>query len=259
MRKRRYKKRKKSLNKAIKFILVFLVTFIAIDIMNNYINEARLVKHNNVSVVENKTNESKIKKSSNKENIKTTTNMQNILLVNKNYSIGSDYEPSDLIIPELYYDNPNLKMTQPLRKNVALAFENMFDAAKKDGITLIGVSGYRSYDYQVGVFNNSIQENGETHAHKYVAEPGHSEHQTGLAIDVLSTEYDNLDDGFENTKTFKWLKENMSDYGFILRYPKDKEEITGYNYEPWHLRYVGTEAAREILNKNLTLEEYLNK
>ena len=101
---------------------------------------------------------------------------------------------------------------------------------------------------------------GEAQTRSYTAEAGASEHQTGLAIDILSDEYSVLDEGFENTRAFKWLNENCYKYGFILRYLKGKEDITGYNYEPWHFRYIGNEeAAMEIMNRGLTFEEYINE
>ncbi|MCS4454811.1 M15 family metallopeptidase [Clostridium botulinum] len=139
------------------------------------------------------------------------------------------------------------------------ALENLFQEAKNENIILLGVSGYRNYHYQVNVYNNSVYRNGQQHADKYVAQPGTSEHQTGLAMDIVSTEYTNLDENFVNTRAYKWLKENCYKYGFIIRYPKEKEDITGYNFEPWHIRYVGIEVATEIMNKGITLEEYLQE
>ncbi|WP_024615492.1 M15 family metallopeptidase [Clostridium sp. Ade.TY] len=254
MRRKRYKKRTKIKNRVLKLILIFLITLSLTTFLSGYIHK----NYNNSKITES--NENKMKQTKeNIKDIKTSSNITNILLVNKKYSVDSSYKPSDLVIPEATYNNHSLKMQQPLRKDAATSFENMFIAAAKDNIILKGISGFRSYDYQVSVFNNSKQRNGYNHAEKYVAKPGHSEHQTGLAVDVLSNEYNNLNEGFENTKTFKWLKEHMSEFGFILRYPKGKETITGYNYEPWHLRYVGKDTAEKINNSGITLEEYLNK
>lgn len=258
MRRKRYKKR----NKFIILILIFFITLGLTTLISGYIYKNNINKNNETpeiikplktEITQNNKTESK------KKDIKTSSSVANILLVNKKYSIDSSYKPSDLVMPKATYNNYSLSMKQPLRKDAANALENMFLAAAKDGIILKGISGYRSYDYQVSVFNSSKERNGIEHAEKYVAKPGHSEHQTGLAVDVLSNEYSNLNDGFENTKTFKWLKDNMTKFGFILRYPKGKENITGYNYEPWHLRYVGKDVAKEINSQNITLEEYLNK
>ncbi len=146
-----------------------------------------------------------------------------------------------------------------MRKVAGEALEKLFNAAETENIVLLGVSGYRNYNYQVNVYNNSVYRNGKQHADKYVAQPGTSEHQTGLAIDIVSNEYTNLDEIFVNTRAYKWLKENCYKYGFIIRYPKGKEDITGYKFEPWHIRYVGIDVATEIMNRNITLEEYCGK
>ena len=183
-------------------------------------------------------------------------NDEYLVLVNRKYSLEENYEPNDLVIPNIPLQTSS-DMTAHVRYEVASELEKMFNDAKKDNINLIGISGYRSCDYQTTVYNDAVANEGNIAADNYVAHPGHSEHQTGLAIDVLSDEYSNLDEGFENTEAFKWLSENISNYGFIIRYPKGKEDITGYSYEPWHLRYVGKNAAKEIIENQLTLEEYL--
>ncbi len=137
--------------------------------------------------------------------------------------------------------------------------ENLFNAAEEDGVNLLAVSGYRAYSYQEMLYNNKLATAGRVEADKYVAQPGASEHNTGLAMDVLSDEYSSLDEGFEQTQAYKWLEDNCYKYGFTIRYLKGKEDITGYNYEPWHLRYVGISEATEMSEKYITLEEYLNK
>ena len=191
-----------------------------------------------------------------KENILKSNS--NLILVNKENTLNEEYVPSDLTIPNIRLTTAE-DMTEYVRAEVATALENMFNDAEKDGVYLIGISGYRSYDYQQTVYDNNVKNEGELKTSQYVAVPGSSEHQTCLVMDVLSNEYSSLDEGFENTNAFKWLSENMSNYGFILRYPKGKEEITGYEYEPWHLRYVGVDDAKEITEKGLTLEEYLQQ
>lgn len=178
-----------------------------------------------------------------------------LLLVNKSNKMPTKEDPKDLVIPNVSLRTAS-KMTSQLRKEAAIATEKMFNAAKKEGINLIFISGYRTHQYQEGLYNNKVARSGKAEADKYVARPGHSEHQTGLVLDLLSSEYGSLDEGFKNTKAYKWLMKNMADYGFILRYPKGREHITGYSYEPWHLRYVGKDAAREINKRGLTLEEF---
>ena len=142
----------------------------------------------------------------------------------------------------------------------------MMDAASDDGVNLMICSAYRSYDRQKTLFNNKINKlmgEGMTYLEAYkvgsmnVTVPGTSEHHLGLALDILTGSYTKMDDGFGDTEAGKWLAENASDYGFILRYPKGKEDITGIVYEPWHFRYVGREYAKDIEERGVCLEEYL--
>lgn len=180
------------------------------------------------------------------------TTKNNILLVNKNNPLEKTFEPNNLVV-----SNYSVDKVVYLEEVAAKQLEKMVEDAKKEGINLLLISGYRSYDYQVRVYNNSIKNNGKEYTDKYVAIPGQSEHQTGLAMDITSMNHSNLNESFSETKEAKWLHENMYDYGFILRYPKGKEDITGYNYEPWHIRYVGKSASKEIQKTGQTLEEYL--
>lgn len=249
----------KLLNKALIFIIILCTSCI---IVANKISPSNTNLNDDITAFTN--NMDKSINTSNAENNKVENNKiantknEYLVLANKQNSLGYNYEPSDLVQPNIRLRTAS-EMTSKVRKEASTALENMFADAKKDNIYLIGISGYRSYDYQTTVYNNSLSTNGTEHTSKYVAKPGHSEHQTGLVMDVLSTEYDSLDSGFENTASFRWLYNNMSNYGFILRYPKGKENVTGYQYEPWHLRYVGKDAAKEIMEKQLTLEEYLQQ
>lgn len=147
-----------------------------------------------------------------------------------------------------------------MRKVAASAIEKLFAAAKKDGIDIKAVSGYRSYATQKSIFDRNASIKGEAVANKTSARPGQSEHQTGLAMDISSASagYD-LQQSFGNTKEGKWLKANAHKYGFIIRYGKDQEKLTGYSYEPWHVRYVGVYIAGEITSQKLTLEQYLER
>lgn len=160
-----------------------------------------------------------------------------VLIVNKEIPLPADYNPG--MLPE-----------------VEEAYTTLFEDGAEQGLSFELVSGFRSYDYQAGLYNNYVARDGQAAADRYSAEPGHSEHQTGLAIDVGS--YDSavlLQTSFEYTPEFQWLKDVAHEYGFIIRYMKDKEHITGYMYEPWHLRYVGNKAP-DIYESGLTLEEY---
>ena len=138
-----------------------------------------------------------------------------------------------------------------MEKVAASYFKKMSDDAKKDGISIYNVSGYRSFNTQKSLYNSYVKKDGMAKADTYSARAGTSEHQTGLATDVNSVSM-----SFENTAAFKWLSNNAYKYGFILRYPKGKDFITGYTYEPWHYRYVGYEVAKIIYEKNITYEEY---
>ena len=136
----------------------------------------------------------------------------------------------------------------------AAAFRAMADAAKADGISLRSVSAYRSYETQTGLYNRYVSIDGKANAERYSARPGYSEHQTGLALDINTA---SISAHFENTVEYAWLQENCAKFGFMLRYPQDKESITGYRYEPWHYRYVGVETAQALRESGQCLEEYL--
>ena len=172
-------------------------------------------------------------------------------LVNKYNQIPEEIQYTDLItIPKPYSNNGK----QEIRNIVYEDLVKMITDASKDNIKLFVVSGYRTWNKQKSLFNNSKDKNGTNHALLYSAKPGHSEHQLGLAIDLNSTEK-----SFEKTKQYEWLKQNAYKYGFIERYPKGKEFITGFAYEPWHYRYLGVDISTKIYEENITYEEYLVK
>ena len=188
------------------------------------------------------------------KNIKLIENPDDVLvLVNKNNQLLSSYIPKDLESISLKYANKD----KYLKKETKIAFEKLSEDASKLGYRIVAVSAYRDYNYQNELFNYYVKEKGLNYALECSAKPGHSEHQTGLALDVEGSNKDY--DNFENSKEFIWMKDNAHKYGFILRYPKGKEHITGFKYEPWHYRYVGNEIAKYIYENNLTLEEYFKK
>ena len=171
-------------------------------------------------------------------------------IINKNNKLTKNYIPNDLEIIDINYACKN----KYLRHVTKINFEKLAKQAKKEGYNIIAVSTYRSYDYQDKLYNNYVFDKGFFYADMASARAGHSEHQTGLAVDVANS---NLDyDNFENTKEFNWMKNNAHKYGFILRYPKANFHITGFKYEPWHYRFVGINIATYIYKNNLTLEEY---
>lgn len=166
--------------------------------------------------------------------------------VNKNRRISSDYEPEDLILPNVRAMNSESSLY--MRKEAALALENLFNAAEEQGLYLYATSGYRSYSTQKSIYNPYSG---------YSAPPGASEHQLGLAMDVTLPEYGSrLYVKFGQSEEGIWLRENAYRYGFVIRYLEGKEDITGYNYEPWHIRYLGGELAKELYERGITLEEY---
>lgn len=180
-----------------------------------------------------------------------------LILVNKKHAVSEEFYPKNMItVPGKYSTKDNIKL-----KEVAYdAYVKMTKAAQKKGNYFYITSGYRSYTYQENLYANYLSKYGKNYTNKMSAYPGKSEHHTGLAIDVTSSSVGwELTDKFANTKEGKWIKSNAHKYGFIIRYGKNKTSITGYTYEPWHLRYVGTTAASKIYNQNITLEEYLNK
>ena len=174
----------------------------------------------------------------------------NTVLANKKYYLGEDYVPKDLTTINDKYSSGNKKMT----KDAALAFEEMAKDAKKNGYTVRAVSTYRSYSYQNNLYNNYAKQDGKEKADTYSARAGYSEHQTGLAVDVDNAKVSYTK--FGTTKEFGWMKDNCYKYGFILRYTKETEFITGYMNEPWHYRYVGKDIAKYIYEHPMTYEEY---
>nr|WP_319005482.1 M15 family metallopeptidase [Metabacillus litoralis] len=196
------------------------------------------------------------------DGVQVIENPSNILaMVNKDYGLSNEYEPENLVIPNVDFSFGDADIPQSyLRKEAATALEKLFQLAKQDDIELLAVSGYRSYSRQQGIFNVEKENKGEDEALQAVALPGQSEHQTGLAMDVTSRSVNlAITSKFGETKEGKWVKENAHKAGFIIRYPLGKEAITGYQYEPWHIRYVGVEKAKVIYENNLTLEEYFEK
>lgn len=173
------------------------------------------------------------------------------ILVNKTHPISKDYIPENLVMPRVAFESPGNIQKNYMDATAAKALEEMFEAAKKQGIHLVAVSGYRSYSRQSTLYNRAVASLGSDQ--NGTAPPGKSEHQTGLAMDLNS-----ISQSFEYTKEGQWLKHNAHLYGYIIRYPKDKTEITGYIYEPWHVRYVGKELANYCYTNNVTLEEITN-
>lgn len=179
-----------------------------------------------------------------------------LLLVNKTHTIPDDYT----------FTLGNIKGSMKCDERILVPLKDMFEAAAKDGVNLTVVSPYRDLSRQEYLFDRKMKNYinmGYSYIEAYkissqaVTVPGASEHQIGLSLDILCDNYKNLDEGFGDTEGGKWMAKNSYKYGFILRYPQGKEEITGIMYEPWHFRYVGVDAATVIFENNMTLEEFI--
>lgn len=194
------------------------------------------------------------------EKIVWVNNPENLtVLVNKNYRLPEEYEPEDLVLLEvpLYQRDINNEANY-LRKPAADALKQLFIVAKSYGHDLTARSGYRSYVTQVALYDRYVVTDGGEAADTYSARAGHSEHQTGLAIDITSDSVNNqLTVDFGETEEGKWVAENAHRFGFVIRYPQERVLETGYQYEPWHLRYVGIDVATEIYENSWILEEYI--
>ena len=257
-------------------IFVGIVCYVINDRNQKIINGDTLYETEKVKETENKNNESPI--FNNEEDVIDTTityeeqlpvlpdagtindptiitideDNWNLTLVNRGYRIIDSYKP-DLVYV--------CGSSEQLDKKIAEHYEAMYNAAKEDGVTLTPCSGYRSYDLQKRNYNNKVayyeslgytNEEALEKAATIIMPPGSSEHNLGYAMDIVC-----VDEWFEDTDEFTWLMENAQDYGFILRYPKEKQDITNVIYEPWHWRYVGVEHAKKMKSTGQVLEEYL--
>lgn len=169
------------------------------------------------------------------KSLNTPVYIKGVLIANKNYGLPANYAPGE-------------------SKEARYAFNKMATDAKKDGVRLYTFSTYRSFATQSQLYNQYVARDGRAAADRYSARPGYSEHQTGLAFDIAEV---GASDPFKESKATQWMARNAYKYGFIVRYPQGKERITGYMYEPWHLRYLGVNTATKVYKSGLTLEEYL--
>lgn len=181
-----------------------------------------------------------------------------LVLVNKQNNLPADYVPVGMVIPDVPFPFSEDRPQKKLHPAAAAALEELFAAVKAEGLELYAISGYRSYATQQGIFAAKAAARGEEVANQTSARAGHSEHQTGLAMDVTNAKVNfALETSFGATTEGLWLAANAHRYGFIIRYQLGKDAVTGYSYEPWHLRYVGIEAAGEIFAAGVVFEEYL--
>jgi D-alanyl-D-alanine carboxypeptidase len=182
-----------------------------------------------------------------------------LILVNKEKGLAKEYVPEDLAEIS-YFAKDRSPQWRKMRQEAVQAFHALCEDALEQEMEIVVTTAYRSYDFQSSLYYSYVESRGQEWADRYSAKPGTSEHQTGLAADCSSPSV-----GYQLTSTFgdtpegKWLAENAHRFGFIIRYPEGKEAITGYNYEPWHIRYVGVLSAEQIYTKGITLEEWLGE
>lgn len=188
------------------------------------------------------------------ETTEADSELNELMLVNKYNYLSSDYEPADLTTISTSYCWGDYG-SQSINKTVYEAFILMSEAASAEGFDLMINSSYRSYEDQSEVYDYYKDSKGEAYADTIAARAGYSEHQTGYALDIFSLQ-SSSQTGFEESETYAWLLENSYKYGFIIRYPEDKEYITGYSFEPWHYRYVGESVANYIYENDITFDEY---
>lgn len=242
---KRYKKRK------IAFISLLAAAFLVASLMfwQRIVITQKEATTSNQSVQNNSSNFDKDKYSLSKPDSLW-------VVVNKQRGISESYTPSNLIVPDVALRLDSTEQQMQLSKRAEKDLEQMFATAKQDDVRLIFGSGYRSAALQRQFYDSYVAADGQAAADRYSARPGHSEHQTGLGIDITSPSGNcHLEICWANTPEGRWVQANSYKYGFTLRYQKDKDAITGYQYEPWHLRYVGKSLAGQVKN-NITLEEF---
>ncbi len=178
-------------------------------------------------------------------------------IVNKNRPVGESYKPADLVTPDIPLNTQKTAEENQIRAHVAPYLKSLFSGAQNEGISFFLASGYRSFSLQQAYYSNYVRTSGQMEADRFSARPGTSEHQTGLSLDVATVDRIHyLDQAFGQDIGGKWLATHAHEHGFIVRYPDGKESVTGYMYEPWHIRFVGKELASRLYNSNQTMEEF---
>ena len=237
-------------------LIIFLLAILYKYVIYKKNIRASLETSVNVEELYNTINEEKADEKENQKDIDSHTSDWELLLVNKNHKIPEGYA----------LELEEVEVNHKVDKRIAKALNQMLSDARKEGLSPIICSSYRTNEKQSQLYNNKIKEyrrlgysrdEAEELASYWVAIPGTGEHETGLAVDIVSKDYQILDKKQEETDVQKWLMENSYKYGFALRYPTDKKEITMINYEPWHYRYVGIENATHMKEHSMCLEEYI--
>ncbi|WP_455543670.1 M15 family metallopeptidase [Intestinibacter sp.] len=222
---------------SVKLLIISIVLLFSVFAATSYIN----IKYRKSSISTQTSQKINKKSETIIKNINGAYNVSGTIIVNKKYGLDENY---------------TYKNNQKLFNEATKAFNNMKKDAEKDGMSLNIISRYRSYDVQNWIYEKYKQQ--YSNIDTFSAKPGYSEHQTGLAFDLSEKPKTSVRDAFEFTEEYKWLRKNAYKYGFILRYPKGKSNITGYKFEPWHYRYVGENISYSLKDGDITLEEYLN-
>ena len=254
-------RKKRKINKKKVRLLIIILLIILISIIHNVKKDKRIKPVSaigNIEIENENINNSNLELEANSSilEIDSKTTDWNLILVNRYNPLPDDYE----------FELTSIENSHKADSRVAESITKMLDDARSEGLKPLLCASYRSIDTQTKLYNNKVKEykkeglsdkEAKEKASFWVAIPGTSEHHTGLAFDIVSMNYQVLDEKQEETDVQKWLMENCSNYGFILRYPTNKKEITKINYEPWHYRYVGIENAKFIEKKGFCLEEYI--
>jgi D-alanyl-D-alanine carboxypeptidase len=240
--------------KLIVWLLIFLVVLaLSILIFHRHADDVKIASKASTTSLSTKSPDT-----FNKNQYSVNDSSSLWVVVNKGRVLPRDYEPAGLSVPgiPLRFDRSNTDMS--LRSDAAGALKQLSDGATKAGLRLMLSSGYRSYSEQVGLYSGYVSSYGQAAADTFSARAGYSEHQTGLAADLEpASRQCEIDACFADTPEGKWLAANAYQYGFIIRYPADKTQVTGYEYEPWHVRYVGTALSTQMHTQSIeTLEEF---
>lgn len=259
MKKNRHRRVKRK-NRQLLIMCLVVIGIVLIIILNKNKNQKTLQKTMETAMSINISNEESQNKIDNEEKLKpeisSKTTDWNLVLVNKKNKIPDNYE----------FEISSIDSKNKVDNRIKSAITEMISDAKKEGLQPFICSSYRSSEDQQRLFDNKVnkykkqgytKENAEIEASRWVAVPRTSEHEIGLSLDIVSKSYQVLDEKQESTKVQKWLIEHCTDYGFVLRYPTNKKDITMINYEPWHYRYVGIENAKFMKEKDFCLEEYI--
>lgn len=239
-----------------KFIIPILLVLVVIAGVYFYVDSKQIDSPADINTLEQTEQSTETETGFDKTQYSLTEPDSLWVIVNKKNALPIDYEP-ELVVPDVQLRLSAGEQQMQISSAISKQVEEMFAGAQADGVTLVFGSGYRSASLQKQFYDSYVASSGVSEADTFSARPGHSEHQTGLAFDVTSVSQEcHLQECFSDTPEGKWLAENGYKYGFVIRYPNGKGAITGYQYEPWHMRFVGKELAEQIHSSNQTLEEF---